>query len=86
MVLRKKLAAIFAATALATTSLVGCNSTGGSSSSNGEAGDPYNVLANKNAREAIAIAVDKQPICDVILNNGSKPVNYFTGENLALNN
>ena len=69
MVLRKKLAAIFAATALATTSLVGCNSTEGSNSSKGVAGDPYNVLSNKNAREAIALAVDKQPICDVILNN-----------------
>lgn len=86
MVLRKRLAAIFAATALAATSLVGCNSTGGSGSSKGGAGDPYNVLANKNAREAIALAVDKQPICDVILNNGSKPVKYFTGENLAVNN
>ncbi|MEG1311911.1 MAG: ABC transporter substrate-binding protein [Romboutsia sp.] len=86
MILRKRLAAIFAATALASTALVGCSSTNEGGSSKGGTGNPYEVLSNKNAREAIALAVDKQPICDVILNNGSKAVSYFTGEGLAVNN
>lgn len=85
MVLRKRLAIIFATVALATTSMVGCSSSGGDTSTGGGEADPYNVLANKSAREAIALAIDKQPICDVILNNGSKPVSYYTGENLAKN-
>ncbi len=41
------------------------------------------VLANKNARNAIAMAIDKQALCDVILNNGSVPANAFTPPSLA---
>lgn len=35
------------------------------------------VLANKDARKAIAMAFDKTQLCDVLLNNGSLPANYL---------
>lgn len=85
MVLRKRLAMILAASAISATALVGCTSTGGTSTGGGE-GDPYAVLANQNARKAIAMAIDKQQLVDVILNDGSVPVNYFTPSKLAIDN
>jgi oligopeptide transport system substrate-binding protein len=38
------------------------------------------VLKNVKARKAIAMAFDKEGIANVILNNGSKPANYFVPE------
>ena len=35
------------------------------------------VLANVDARKAIAMAFDKTQLCDVLLNNGSIPANYL---------
>lgn len=89
MVLRKKLAVMSATAAVAVMALVGCsdsNSGGTGSTSNGGAeGDPLDVLANKNARAAIAMAIDKQTLCDTILNNGSIPASYLTARELAFN-
>ncbi|MGL5753904.1 MAG: ABC transporter substrate-binding protein [Paraclostridium sp.] len=89
MVLRKKLA-VLALTALSVTSVAGCSSTGGNDSNQGQSdtgkiGEPYAVLANQNARGAIAMAIDKETICNTILNNGSSPVDYFTSAGLGIN-
>ncbi|WP_338666362.1 ABC transporter substrate-binding protein [Paraclostridium sordellii] len=61
---------------------VGCSSNG-KSGSNVEASSDE-VMGNLNAREAIAMAVDKDNFVDVILNNGSTSANYFVPKNLAL--
>ncbi|MDU2688523.1 hypothetical protein GOD95_14145 [Paeniclostridium sordellii] len=44
------------------------------------------LLKNKDARLAITMAIDKEKITNVILNNGSNPVNYYTPEGLAIDN
>ena len=89
MVLRKRLAVMSATAAVAVMSLVGCTSTNsgstGSTTNGGGEGDPLDVLANKNARAAIAMAIDKQALCDTILNNGTIPVSYYTSKGLATN-
>ena len=89
MVLRKKLAVMSATAAVAVMALVGCSDTGssgtGSTSNGGGEGDPLDVLANKNARAAIAMAIDKQALCDTILNNGTIPASYLTARGLATN-
>jgi oligopeptide transport system substrate-binding protein len=91
MVLRRKLAILFTISALSVTTLAGCSSSDEGNSSNdkttggGKAGEPYAVLANQNARSAIAMAVDKEAMCNTILNNGSTPVDYFTSEGLGTN-
>ncbi len=89
MVLKKKMALMSATAAIAVMTMVGCSSDNGGSSSGGStgggAGDPYKVLANQNARAAINMAIDKQTMCDTIINNGTKPANYLTGERLAIN-
>lgn len=89
MVLRKRLALMSATAAVAVMSLVGCTSTNsgstGSATNGGGEGDPLDVLANKNARAAIAMAIDKQTLCDTILNNGTVPADYLTARGLAFN-
>lgn len=89
MVLRKRLAVMSATAAVAVMSLVGCTSTNsgstGSATNGGGEGDPLDVLANKNARAAIAMAIDKQTLCDTILNNGTVPADYLTARGLAFN-
>ena len=89
MVLRKRLALMSATAAVAVMSLVGCTSTNsgstGSTTNGGGEGDPLDVLANKNARAAIAMAIDKQTLCDTILNNGTVPADYLTARGLAFN-
>ncbi|MGL5749709.1 MAG: ABC transporter substrate-binding protein [Paraclostridium sp.] len=89
MVLRKKLAIIFAISTLGMGVLSGCSSTDGDAGSKntntGKEGEPYAVLANQNARAAIGMAIDKQAICDTILNNGSTPIDYFTSQGLGVN-
>ncbi|MBS6025382.1 MAG: hypothetical protein KIB00_14995 [Paeniclostridium sordellii] len=44
------------------------------------------LLKNKDARLAITMAIDKEKITNVILNNGSSPINYYTPEGLAIDN
>ncbi len=91
MVLKKKMAVMCATSAIAVMALVGCSSTGGGDTSSGGStsgkgeGDPYKVLANQNARAAIAMSVDRQAMCDTILNNGTIPATYLVAETLAVN-
>ena len=90
MVLKKKMAVMCATSAIAVMALVGCSSTGGNTSSGGSStgkgeGKALEVLANKNARAAIAMSVDKQAMCDTILNNGTIPASYYVAEKLAYN-
>ncbi|MEW8961650.1 ABC transporter substrate-binding protein [Paraclostridium dentum] len=90
MVLKKKMAVMCATSAIAVMALVGCSSTGGNTSSGGSStgkgeGQVSDVLANKNARAAIAMSVDRQAMCDTILNNGTIPASYYVAEKLAYN-
>ncbi|MEX6587245.1 ABC transporter substrate-binding protein [Paraclostridium bifermentans] len=85
MVFKKKMALMSATAAITVMSMVGCSNSGGSSSGSGEAGDPYEVLANKNARAAISMAMDKETLCDTIINNGTRPADYIVAEKLAFN-
>lgn len=87
MVHRKRLLALLTISTIGMSSLAGCTSNQGTTGSNnsGKEADPYNVLANKNARIAINMAIDKQELCDVILNNGSVPADYFVPNELAIN-
>ena len=91
MVLKKKMAVMCATSAIAVMALVGCSSTGGGNTSGGgnktgkgEA-KALDVLANENARAAISMSVDRQAMCDTILNNGTIPVSYYVAEKLAFN-
>ncbi|MDU2146791.1 MAG: ABC transporter substrate-binding protein [Paeniclostridium sordellii] len=85
MVLRKKLALLFALSSSGILALTGCSNTGSSGDNLGssKSADPYAVLANENARKAIVMSVDTNQIADVILNNGSKSVSFITPESLA---
>ncbi|MGL4797392.1 MAG: ABC transporter substrate-binding protein [Paraclostridium sp.] len=88
MVLRKRFTVMSATAAIALMAMVGCssgNSGEGSSSNGGGPGDPYKVLANENARAAIAMSVDRETLCDVILNNGTQPASYLMAKELAYN-
>lgn len=77
----KKKVSILSAMALVTTSLLaGCSNSGGG----GEA-TPEKVLANANARKAIAMMINKEDLADVVLNNGAMPTNKFTPSTLAFN-
>lgn len=80
---KRKLTVMATMALVSATLLAGCSSTG--SSGGGEA-TSKDVLANKNARAAIAQVIDKQALCDVILNNGSFPTNIWTAESLAFDN
>ncbi|MEG2245881.1 MAG: ABC transporter substrate-binding protein [Peptostreptococcaceae bacterium] len=90
MVFKKKMAVMCATSAIAVMALVGCSSTGGDTSGGGSSsgkgeGDALKVLANENARAAIAMSVDRQAMCDTILNNGTIPASYYVAEKLAFN-
>lgn len=61
---------------------VGCSSQG-KIGSNAEVSSDE-VMANLNARKAIAMAVDEENFVNVILNNGSTSANYFVPKRLAL--
>ena len=82
---RRKLTVMATVALLSTTLLAGCSST---NEGGGDAKEVTSkeVLANKNARAAIAMSVDKQAICDVILNNGSTPADQYTSKGLAFDN
>ncbi|AUN13625.1 oligopeptide-binding protein OppA [[Clostridium] sordellii] len=85
MVLRKKLALLFALSSSGILALTGCSNTdsSGGNSGSSKSADPYAVLANENARKAIVMSIDTPQISDVILNNGSKSVSFVTPESLA---
>lgn len=66
--------------------LVGCSSTSGNGevkSTSSKEADALEVLANKNARVAIAMALDKETMCESIMNNGSTPISYLVAQGLA---
>ena len=89
MFLRRKLTVMATVALLSTSLLAGCSSSGGSSnggSNGGGTATAAEVLANKNARAAISMIIDKQAYCDVILNNGSIPTSTFTPKGLAFDN
>lgn len=86
MFLKRKISVLATIALVSSSLLVGCNSTGGDSAKGGGEATPEEVLANQNARNAIAMAIDKQALCDVILNNGSTPTDTFTPSNLAFDN
>ncbi len=82
MFTRRKLTVMATVALLSTSLLAGCTkTTGGDKGGNVSAAD---VLANKDARAAISMIIDKQAYCDVILNNGSKPADRLTPDGLAL--
>ena len=85
MVLKKKMAFMTTTVAITIMTMVGCGNSGSSQSSGGTTGDPYKVLANKNARAAISMAIDKKTMCDTIINNGTIPADYIVAESLAVN-
>ena len=89
MFLRRKLTVMATVALLSTSLLAGCTNSGGTKtegSSNGGTATAAEVLANKNARAAMAMVIDKQAYCDVILNNGSIPTNTYTPKGLAFDN
>ncbi|MGL5643112.1 MAG: ABC transporter substrate-binding protein, partial [Paraclostridium sp.] len=83
MKFRKQLLKMSVVSSMIIVSLVGCSNNSGASTEKSIKGDPIKVLENKNARAAIALALDKQLMCDSILNNGSTAVNYLVAEGLA---
>ena len=94
MFTKRKLSVMAAVSLLSMTLLAGCSSTKeeekseegqGTTESKGAA-TSKEVLANKNARAAIAMAIDKQAIVDVILNNGSIVKDTYTAKGLASDN
>ena len=83
MKFRKQLLKMSVVSSMIIVSLVGCSNNSGASTEKSIKGDPIKVLENKNARSAIALALDKQLMCDSILNNGSTAVNYLVAADLA---
>ncbi|HSQ90247.1 ABC transporter substrate-binding protein [Romboutsia sp.] len=81
MFLKRKITVMATVALLSTSLLAGCSSTGAGGSATAE-----EVLANQNARAALAMAIDKQAYCDVILNNGSIPADVYTPKKLAFDN
>ena len=89
MFLRRKLTVMATVALLSTSLLAGCSSSGENSnggSNGGGTATAEEVLANKNARAAISMIIDKQAYCYVILNNGSIPTSTFTPKGLAFDN
>lgn len=87
MFLKRKITVMATVALLSSSLLAGCSSSGGGTGSSGGGGaaTAEEVLANKNARAALSMAIDKQALCDVILNNGSVPSNTYTPKKLAMN-
>lgn len=82
MFLKRKLTVMATVALLSSSLLAGCSNSGGG---DGAATSDV-VLANQNARAAIAMAIDKQALCEVILNNGSIPMDRYTSAKLAFDN
>lgn len=76
---KKKISLIALSTLMSTSMLVACTHTNQTKNI-----DSKELLKNKDARIAINMAVDKDEITNVILNNGSQPINYYTPEGLAI--
>lgn len=85
MFLKRKLTVMTTIALIGSSLLVGCSGSGNTSSGSKTATSAQ-VLDNENARAAIAMSIDKQSYCDVILNNGSKTMDRFTPLKLALDN
>jgi len=83
MFLKRKLTVMTTIALLSSTLLAGCGSSEKNTSGSATAEE---VLANENARAAIAMAINKQDYCDIILNNGSIPTNTYTPKGLAFDN
>ena len=75
MFLRRKLTVMTTIALLSSSLLAGCGSSEKNTTGSATAKE---VLANENARAAIAMAINKQDYCDVILNNGSIPADTYT--------
>jgi oligopeptide transport system substrate-binding protein len=82
MTLKRKISLMALGTIVSTSMLPGCSSNQINNKSIGS----RELLQNKDARLAITMAVNKEEIINVILNNGSDPVNYYTPQGLAINN
>ena len=85
MLLKKKASLILSTMLISSIVLTGCSSTGEDKNTTSQDIDPFKVLENENARKAISLAIDKEQLTSVILNNGSKPVNRFVPDGLAFN-
>lgn len=85
MLLKKKASLMLSTILISSIVLTGCSSTGEDTKSTSKDIDPFKVLENENARKAISLAIDKEQLTSVILNNGSKPVNRFVPDGLAFN-
>lgn len=79
----RKIPLLVLASILSGSMLVGCNQTGNNIGKSTNITSEQ-ILQNKDARLAIAMAIDKTQITDVILNNGSLPSNVYVPEGLAL--
>ena len=66
--------------------LAGCGSSGGTNTGAGGTATAAEVLANENARAAMAMVINMQDYCDIILNNGSTPAATYTPKGLAFDN
>ena len=75
---------LFLAMVLSSGTITGC-ATNGSSTNQGTEGNVTEILQNQSARTAISMAVDKEKMCDLILNNGSTPMDHYTGLGLCIN-
>ncbi|MFR3567167.1 MAG: ABC transporter substrate-binding protein [Paraclostridium sordellii] len=82
MLLKKKISCSLLVILMSTISLYGCE---GKDLGKQDI-ESKELLKNKDARLAITMAIDKEKITNVILNNGSSPINYYTPEGLAIDN
>ena len=79
----KKIPMLVLASILSGCMLVGCTQTT-TNNQNASNLTGRQILQNQDARLAISMAVDKEQITDVILNNGSLVANAYMPEGLAL--
>ena len=87
MFLRRKLTVMATMSLLTASLLAGCSSSGGTNTGGGGGtATAAEVLANENARAAMAMVINKQDYCDIILNNGSTPAATYTPKGLAFDN
>ncbi len=80
---RRKLTVMATVALLSTSLLAGCTKTAEEKPEDKKPATVADVLANQNARAAIAMIINKQDYCDVILNNGSTPTDRYTPVGLA---
>ncbi|QYE99474.1 ABC transporter substrate-binding protein [Paraclostridium sordellii] len=85
MLLKRKASILLSSLLISSIVLTGCSSTNKKESTSKNQIDPFKVLENEDARKAISLAIDKEQMTNVILNDGSKPVNRFVPDGLAFN-